>query len=327
VRAYWKGDEGKLPDLATRLTGSADCFNKRGRKPWASVNFITAHDGFTLKDLVSYNDKHNEANGEDNRDGHSNSHSWNHGAEGPTDDQAINSLRQRQMRNLLATLLLSQGTPMILAGDEFGRSQGGNNNSYAQDNDISWMHWQDIAQDDQALVGFVRKLIKLRHALPVLRRSRFFTAEYNAELDVKDITWLSPDGNELKPEQWSDTRAHTLGMILDGRAQATGIKKRGSDATLLLVLNAYHDSVRFTLPEVTDGQEWLLLIDTNQSDRHELAAFKPRDEYEVTGRSLLLFGLKSETLARQTMGITESAATTIAEQPATLDLVDREHTT
>jgi glycogen operon protein len=327
VRAYWKGDEGKLPDLATRLTGSADCFHKRGRKPWASVNFITAHDGFTLKDLVSYNDKHNEANGEDNRDGHSDNHSWNHGAEGPTEDPAIKGLRQRQMRNLLATLLLSQGTPMILAGDEFGRSQGGNNNSYAQDNEISWVHWPDIAEDDKALVEFVCKLIKLRNVLPVLRRSRFFTGDYNADLDVKDITWLSPDGSELKPEQWSDTRAHTLGMILDGRAQATGIKKRGSDATLLLVLNAYHDSVRFTLPEVTDGQEWLLLIDTNQPDRNELAAFKPRDEYEVTGRSLLLFGLKSETLARQTMGIADSAVATIAEQPATLDLVDRETTT
>jgi glycogen operon protein len=223
------------------------------------------------------------------------------------------------MRNMLATLLLSQGTPMILAGDEFGRSQNGNNNGYAQDNDISWVRWTEIDEGGKALVEFVRKLIKLRVALPVLRRSRFFTGEYNAELDVKDITWLSPDGSEMKPEQWSDARAHCLGMILDGRAQATGIKKRGSDATLLLVLNAYHDVVRFKLPEVPGGEEWLILIDTNHTEPQKAAAFKPHAEYEVTGRSLLLFGLKSETLMRQTMGITE--AHTAPDQPTALAVV------
>jgi isoamylase len=324
VRAYWKGDEGKLPDLATRLTGSADCFNRRGRKPWASVNFITAHDGFTLHDLVSYNDKHNEANGEDNRDGHSNNHSWNHGAEGPTDDADINALRERQKRNMLATLLLSQGTPMILAGDEFGRSQHGNNNGYAQDNEISWVRWSEIGELDRELIEFVRKLIALRHALPVLRRSRFFTGEYNPELGVKDITWLNPDGNEMQQEQWSDTRARCFGMLLDGRAQATGIKRRGSDATLLLVLNAYHDVVRFKLPEVTGGKEWLTLIDTNQPKRRETPVFQPGQEYEVTGRSLLMFELISEDAPPETVRVTEEALARVTEHPAETPLQKEE---
>src|SRR5262249_8746587 len=162
VRAFWKGDEGKLPELATRLAASADAFNHRGRKPWSSVNFITAHDGFTLHDLVSYNDKHNEANGENNQDGHSDNISWNHGAEGETDDADIKALRCRQMRNMLATLLLSQGTPMLLAGDEFGRTQKGNNNAYAQDNEISWVDW-NISESGGELVDFVRRVIALRN--------------------------------------------------------------------------------------------------------------------------------------------------------------------
>ncbi|MBV9066824.1 MAG: glycogen debranching protein GlgX, partial [Methylobacteriaceae bacterium] len=219
VRAYWRGDEGQLPELAARLSGSADLFNKRGRRPTASVNFITAHDGFTLNDLVSYNDKHNEANGEDNKDGHSHNLSNNYGAEGPSDDPEIRRTRFRQMRNFLATLLFSQGTPMILAGDEFARTQQGNNNAYALDNEISWLDWDAIDDEARALTGFTRQLIKLRQDLPVFRRNRFLTGTFDEELQVKDVTWISPTGAELTPEQWSDVNARSIGVLLDGRAQ------------------------------------------------------------------------------------------------------------
>ncbi|HEX2725257.1 MAG TPA: glycogen debranching protein GlgX, partial [Beijerinckiaceae bacterium] len=291
VRAYWKGEEGKLPELAARLTASADFFNKRGRRPWASVNFITAHDGFTLNDLVSYNDKHNEANGEDNRDGHSHNLSYNYGAEGPTDDADIRAVRFRQMRNLLATLLLARGTPMLLAGDEFARSQGGNNNAYAQDNEISWLDWESIGDDARALTQFVRKLLTIRAALPMLRRGRFLTGAYDEELGVKDVTWLTPSGDEMTPEHWGDAHARAMGVLLDGRAQETGIRRVGTDATLLLVLNAHHDVVRFKLPEAVGGSQWMRLIDTN-TDQTDAPGFAFGHEYEVTGRSLLLFILQ-----------------------------------
>ncbi|MFC5310249.1 glycogen debranching protein GlgX [Azospirillum rugosum] len=291
VRAYWKGDEGKLPEMATRMAASADVFNRRGRKPWASVNFVTAHDGFTLNDLVSYNDKHNEANGEDNRDGHSHNISWNHGAEGPTDDPEIKALRFRQMRNLLGTLLLSQGTPMILAGDEFARTQHGNNNAYCQDNEIGWIDWENIDEDGQALTDFVRHLIGLRQSHPLLRRGRFFTGAYNPDLDVKDVTWITPAGVEKATEQWQDPMARCLGMLLDGRAQATGIKKAASDATLLLIINSHHDVVPFKLPEVVGGHQWLRLVDTTEPERVEISTAGTGDEIPVGGRSLLLFEL------------------------------------
>jgi glycogen operon protein len=291
VRAYWKGDEGQLAELAARLTASADFFNKRGRKPWASVNFITAHDGFTLNDLVSYNDKHNEANGEDNRDGHSHNLSYNHGAEGPTDDPEIRAVRFRQMRNLLATLLLARGTPMLLAGDEFARTQNGNNNAYAQDNEISWLDWDGIGDDAQALTRFVRKLLTIRAALPMLRRGRFLTGTYDEELGVKDVTWLTPGGDEMTPEHWSDAHARCMGVLFDGRAQETGIRRLGTDATLLLVLNAHHDVVVFKLPEAVGGTQWMRLIDTH-NDQTDPIAFAFGHDYEVTGRSLLLFILQ-----------------------------------
>jgi isoamylase len=294
VRAYWKGDDGKLPDLAARLTASGDLFNKRGRKPWASVNFVTAHDGFTLNDLVSYNEKHNEANGEENRDGHSNNLSWNHGVEGPTDDPQIRALRERQKRNLLATLLLSQGTPMILGGDEFGRTQGGNNNAYCQDNETNWFDWEGIGEEGRALIEFVRRLIIMRRTFPVLRRIRFFTGVLNEELGVKDVTWLTPLATEMAPEQWHDANAKCLGVMFDGRAQATGIRRPASDSTLLLVVNSYHDVVVFKLPEVTGGARWELLVDTNLAEQTDTTPFAFGHDYQVTGRSLLLFALKSE---------------------------------
>ncbi|MBX6743122.1 MAG: glycogen debranching protein GlgX [Acetobacteraceae bacterium] len=294
VRAFWKGDEGQAADLAARLTASGDKFNRRGRKPWASVNFITAHDGFTLHDLVSYNDKHNEANGEDNRDGHSHNLSWNHGAEGPTDDPEINALRERQKRNMLATLLLSQGTPMILAGDEFGRTKRGNNNTYCQDNELNWVDWAGIDEAGRALSAFTRKLIALRRNFPVLRRGRFFIGAHNEALGIKDCTWLTPAGTEMSAEQWEDPNTRCFGLLLDGRAQATGILRPASDATLLLVLNAHHDAVEFSLPEPPAGQRWLLLVDTNRPDIDEPEPFAFGHPYMVTGRSLLLFVLNPE---------------------------------
>ena len=289
VRSYWRGDEGMVAEVASRLAGSADFFNKRGRKPWASVNFVTAHDGFTLSDLVSYNDKHNAANGEDNRDGSSNNLSWNCGAEGPTGDPAIRELRERQKRNLLATLLLSQGTPMILAGDEFGHSQRGNNNAYCQDNELSWLDWEAIDDEGKALTSFVRRLTMLRHAFPLLRRGRFLMAEWNDELQVKDVTWINAAGSEMEQHQWNDTNMRCFGMLLDGRARVSGIRRPASDVTMLLVLNAHHDVVKFSLPHFVGGSRWLCLIDTNDPHRAEVASFRTGAEYEVTGRSLLLF--------------------------------------
>jgi isoamylase len=308
VRGYWKGDEGESAELATRMTGSGDKFNKRGRRPWASVNFITAHDGFTLNDLVSYNEKHNEANGEDNKDGHSDNKSWNCGAEGPTDDGEIRTLRERQKRNMLATLLFSQGTPMILAGDEFGRTQEGNNNAYCQDDEISWVNW-DIDEQGIALQDFVRKLTTLRHTLPVLRRQRFLTGEYREDLQVADVKWLSPSADELTPEQWADPNMHCFGLVIDGRAQATGIRKPASDATLLLVLNAYHDVVDFTLPDIPGPDEWICLIDTNAPVREELPVFGSGDVYQVTGRSLLLFALQPRGATKRIFKRLEEALT------------------
>jgi glycogen operon protein len=292
VRSYWRGDDGKVGDLASRLSGSADLFNKRGRKPWASVNFVTAHDGFTLNDLVSYNDKHNEANGENNRDGTNNNLSLNHGVEGPTDDPAIRAVRERQKRNMLATLILSHGTPMMLAGDEFGHTQRGNNNAYCQDNEISWLEWPDPethgGDDGHALTAFVRRLTFLRHAFPILRRGRFLSAQWNEETQVKDVTWINADGSEMSQKQWQDPYMRCFGMLLDGRCQESGIKRQAGDASLLLIMNAYHDVVKFTLPELVGGSRWLSLLDTNQPERSDTPTFGVGDVYDVTARSFLL---------------------------------------
>ena len=291
VRDFWRG-EAPASALAPRLCASGDLYNHQGRRPWASVNFVTAHDGFTLNDLVSYNDKHNEANQEENRDGSSNNRSWNCGAEGPTGDAGVNALRERQMRNLLGTLLLSQGTPMLLAGDEFGRTQSGNNNAYCQDNEINWLDWS-FGERGQALIRFVQRLTQLRHTYPILRRNRFPTGEYNAELDVKDVTWINATGAEMRAENWQDGGTRCFGMLMDGRAQSTGIRQRGRDATLLWILNAHHDLVQFTLPECAGGREWSLLIDSNQPAAPS-ARFASGAVYEVTGRSLLLFEHRRE---------------------------------
>ena len=301
VRAYWKGDEDKVPELASRISGSADFFHKRGRQTWASVNFITAHDGFTLNDSVSYNEKHNLANGEDNKDGSSNNLSWNCGVEGVTDDAAVNTLRERQLRNMLATLLLSRGTPMLLAGDEFGRTQGGNNNAYCQDNEISWLNW-DMEDKGKSLVRFVAKLTSLRRRYPVLHRTRFLTAQWNEDLGVKDVTWQNPSGGEMQEADWQDGNAKCFGVLLDGRAQVSGIKRRGSDATLLLIFNAHYNTVNFKLPQVVGGHAWTCLIDTNQPDVEDGPDFPFDSEYLVTSRSLLLFRLELDATYAEARG-------------------------
>jgi isoamylase len=288
VRDFWRG-EVAAGALAPRLTGSGDCFNHQGRKAWACVNFVTAHDGFTLNDLVTYNNKHNEANAEENNDGSSDNRSWNCGVEGPSRDPDVSALRLRQIKNILATLLLSQGTPMLLAGDEFGRTQRGNNNAYCQDNEISWLNWE-LKEKGKNLIAFVRQLTGLRHKYPILRRSRFLTGDYNEELDVKDVTWINASGAEMLDQAWDDDGMYCFGMVLDGLTQATGIRRRASDATVLIVFNAHHDMVEFSLPELRGACRWAREIDTNIAEPDEATAlFSSGDNYAVTGRSLLLF--------------------------------------
>ncbi len=291
VRGFWKG-EAPASELARRLCASADIYNRRGRKPYASVNFITAHDGFTLADVVSYSQKHNEANGEGNRDGTDNNTSWNHGVEGPTAERAVLAKRDRQMRNMLATLLLSQGTPMLLAGDEFGRSQGGNNNAYCQDNEISWLDW-NIPPAGRRLAAFVKFLAGLRRDYPLLRRTRFMTGEFIETVGSRDVTWIAPDGRGMALENWNDVELRCFGMLMDGRAQATGIRRRGSDVTLLLILNADHKALGFVLPDCTDGRHWTLLFDTGVEEDTTEASFEIGDAYMVTERSALLFRLNA----------------------------------
>jgi glycogen operon protein len=284
VRGFWRGST-RPAALAARLCASGDVFNRRGRKPWASVNFITAHDGFTLQDLVSYERKHNLANGEDGRDGTDQNQSWNCGVEGPSADPAIVELRTRYKRNLLATLLLSQGTPMLLAGDEFGRTQQGNNNAYCQDNAVSWVNW-DIDPDGGALIAFVQRLIALRNRFPILRRARFLTGHYDAELGFKDVTWLRPDGAEMQLEDWTGGDASCFGMLMDGRAQASGVRRTVTDATLLMLMNADPHDQAFVLPDYAGGRGWISLVDTQETDPPPRDVCAAGETCTLTGRSL-----------------------------------------
>ena len=264
VRRFWKGDQGQLPALASRISGSADIYNHRGRRPWASINFVTAHDGFTLRDLVSYNQKHNEANKEDNRDGSDNNNSWNCGVEGPTDDPEILALRRRQMRNLLTTLLLSQGVPMLLAGDELGRTQGGNNNAYCQDDEIGWLDW-NLTPEGESLLAFTRRLIRLRSKHIVFRRARFFQGAVIPGTDVKDVTWLRADGLEMTEGDWANSEARMLCLLLSGEAGLMHLTARGekeTDDTFLLIVNAAHEQASQKLPATRDDAGWQTLIDT-----------------------------------------------------------------
>jgi isoamylase len=260
VRDYWRGEPASLAEFAYRITGSSDLYERTGRRPSASINFITAHDGFTLHDLVSYNEKHNEANGEDNNDGEDHNRSWNCGAEGDTDDVAVLDLRARQQRNMLATLLLSQGTPMIVAGDERGRTQGGNNNAYCQDNETSWLDWEHA---DGALVAFTSSIIALRKRHPVFRRHRWFEGE-RAEGQAADIIWLRPDGTEMTDDDWKAGFARSIGVFLNGDA-IPSVTPRGEplvDDSILLLFNAHFEPVEFVLPDEPIGRRWVRVIDT-----------------------------------------------------------------
>ena len=259
MRAYWKGDASRLGEFARRFSGSSDLYEGARRRPTASINFVAAHDGFTLHDLVSYNDKHNAANGEDNRDGHNHNLSWNCGVEGPTEDASVRSLRTRQMRNLLATLLLSQGVPMLLHGDELGRTQGGNNNAYAQDNPVSWLDWDPSGP--QPGVDFVAALVALRRRHPTFRRRDFFggrRGDHNP-----GVRWLHPDGGEMDEARWEDPQARCVGMFMDGHSlhehDARG--QRLVDDDFLLLFNAHHEDLSFRLP-ADAGAGWSVRIDT-----------------------------------------------------------------
>ncbi|MGY3133721.1 isoamylase [Bradyrhizobium sp. USDA 4501] len=287
VRDFWRG-EAAPGSLAPRLLGSHDVFNREGRRTWASVNFITAHDGFTLNDWASYNNKHNEANGEHNNDGSSDNHSWNCGAEGPTDNPDIRTLRERQKRNMLATLLASQGTPMLLGGDEFGRTQRGNNNAYCQDNDISWFDW-NFSDDAGKLLAFTKRMIKLRRDYPILRRSRFLSGDRDPQLEIRDVVWISTSGVEMTQADWSTGWIKCFGVVLDGRARKTAIAREGEDDTVLVILNSYEGEVDFKLPPTSAGPRWSRLLDTNAPEQPAGAQFAFDGTYKAVGRSFVLF--------------------------------------
>ena len=263
TRAYWKGEGGLIGEFAQRLTGSSDLYNNSSRKPYASINFFAAHDGFTLADVVAYNDKHNEANGEDNRDGHSHNLSWNHGVEGATDDPAVLALRAQQQRNFIATLLLSQGVPMLLAGDEMGRSQQGNNNAYCQDNGISWLNW-DLAETQRSLLSFTQHLMALRRAHPVFRRRNFFQGRPLHGSQVRDIVWLNADGTEMTDEAWHNGHARALGVFLSGEG-LDDVDPRGQrvvDDSFVLLFNADAGEVHFSIAAGLVQGDGEVVIDT-----------------------------------------------------------------
>ena len=308
IRSLWKGEGGTAGELGYRLTGSSDLYESNGRRPGASVNFITAHDGFTLRDLVSYNHKHNEANGENNADGHNHERSWNCGVEGPTDDPAVNELRARQQRNLLATLLLSQGTPMILAGDELGRTQRGNNNAYCQDNELSWLDWT-WTDEQRALYDFTRRLLRIRRRHPALRRSRFFQGRPIHGTDLRDLAWFRHDGQPMSSDDWGNPSTQSLAMFLAGRG-IDDIDEQGRplvDDNLLLLINASHLDMTFVMPQLAAVQDdWQLVLDT-AADRAE-ARVPPDGSTTLIGRSLKL--LRSPSRAVRTGGAVHTLGAT-----------------
>ena len=295
IRRYWKSEGGQVAELANRLSGSSDLYEMSGRRPYASINFVVAHDGFTLHDLVCYNQKHNEANGEDNRDGSDDNLNWNCGVEGPTDNPAIVELRERQKRNILMTLLLSQGVPMICGGDERGRTQRGNNNAYCQDNELSWFDWK-LDHSDRKLLAFTQQLIALRQAHPVFRRRRFFHGRHIRGAEVKDLSWFRPDGKEMTDEDWNKGYVRCLGLRLSGDAlEETDSKGRPLlDDTFLLLLNAHHEPLPFTLPAHRRGVRWQLVLDTVATiqDKKRVTLLKGGECYDLETRSLVLLRLR-----------------------------------
>ena len=290
LRSYWKGDSGQVADLAYRITGSSDLYAHSGRRPYASVNFVTAHDGFTLQDLVSYNEKHNEANGENNQDGNNNNRSWNCGAEGPTDDANIQALRAKQKRNFLATLLLSQGVPMIYAGDANGHNQMGNNNAYCQDNETSWMNWTLSAQDRE-LFTFVQRMIDLRKRHPTFRRRHFFQGRPIKGANVKDLLWLNPAGLEMSDSEWHDPGVRCLGMLLSGQGleETDERGRRLNDETFLLLLNAHHEDAAFVLPAACACSHWNAWMDTaREAGLRSVDTYEAGAAYPLQARSLVI---------------------------------------
>jgi len=300
MRSFWKGDEGRIGEVAYRLTGSPDLYQHNGRRPYASINFVTAHDGFTLNDLVTYDKKHNELNGDDNRDGDNNNQSWNCGVEGPTDDPKINALRERQRRNFLMTLFLSQGVPMLSGGDEWGRTQNGNNNAYCQDNEISWFNWERDEKQNQ-FVEFTRKLIRLRKDHPVFRRPKFFQGRRIRGSETRDVMWFNPGGSEMSEEEWTSPFVRCLGMLLSGDTMDV-LNFEGEpirDDTFLLLINAHYEPIPFVLP----GQEhieWQLVLDTMDPNGFlmEPKKFASGDDVDIGGRAACLFQLVSGAQAQ-----------------------------
>ncbi|HNV87041.1 MAG TPA: alpha-amylase family glycosyl hydrolase, partial [Candidatus Omnitrophota bacterium] len=292
VRRFWKGDGGVVAEFASRLCGSSDLYEQSGRRPYASINFITSHDGFALQDLVSYNEKHNEANQDENRDGDNNNLSWNCGVEGPAEDPEVISLREKQKRNLMATLLLSQGVPMICAGDELSRSKQGNNNTYCQDNELSWLSWE-LSDSKKRFLAFCRRMVKIWKEQPVLQRRKFFQGRQIRGSGVKDILWLEPSGKEMSDEAWNAGFVRCLGVRLSGDAlnevDENGEKITGD--TLLLLLNAHHEAIPFRLPDPGPGKFWERLVDTAR-EQNEDRRFKKAEDYPLEGRSLALLRLK-----------------------------------
>jgi len=293
VRDYWRGEHSKLGEFANRFTGSSDLYEPTGRRPHASINFVTAHDGFTLRDLVSYNEKHNEANGEENRDGESNNRSWNCGAEGDTQDAAVLELRARQQRNVIVTLLLSQGVPMLLGGDEMGRTQRGNNNAYCQDNELSWFDWEHI---DESLLEFTRSVIKLRADHPIFRRRGWFQGRELHGSEVKDMAWFTPEAKEMSEEDWQVGYAKSLGVFLHGAAtQRPGEHgERVKDDSFYVIFNAHHEPLPFALPPQQFGGHWMRVLDTSTDALPELRRsrraqqLQAGEQIEVQSRSVVV---------------------------------------
>lgn len=314
VRDFWRGDDQKLAEFAYRLTGSSDLYERTGRRPSASINFVTAHDGYTLRDLVSYEQKHNEANGEDNRDGTNDNRSWNCGVEGETDDSEVNALRMRQQRNLLVTLLLSQGIPMLLAGDELGRTQHGNNNAYCQDNEVSWFDWS-LRDENSALVSFVSSLIHFRARHPVFRRRNYFQGRPVFGTTVSDIVWLKPDGTLMTVADWNSGYAKSVGVFLNGD-DIEGVDERGTpvvDDSFLLLFNAHHEPIDYTVPDERFGLEWGEVFDTAVGvfeRRAGLGAeFRPGETLKLRERSVVLLRRAATSVPSGQKAVTQSGRT------------------
>jgi glycogen operon protein len=299
VRRFWKGDGGQVSEFATRLSGSSDLYQGDGRKPYASINFITCHDGFTLQDLVSYNDKHNEANGEGNRDGTNDNNSWNCGVEGPTDDPGVLALRDKQKRNLITTLLLSQGVPMLCGGDELSHTQKSNNNAYCQDNELTWLRWE-LGPAEQAFLEFVRKLVFIRRTQPVFQRRSFFRGRAIRGSDIKDISWFGPSGEEMSDSDWSAGFVKCLGVRLAGDLIGD-VDEHGETIvgeTLLLLLNGHHEPISFTLPKTKEEHVWDLMLDTADPNAPSQARHGG-EQYPLKERSVAVLATRTPEQAGQ----------------------------